>query len=109
MILDIHEFYENILLNDRIPVADKVSLPLPSLVTSFDFSSGKIFESRRFASRWERSPTGPFGGLLPPSGSPTSLRPQAPPRLPSRPSSRRSLGPPEATSFLQTSPVILAK
>ena len=88
---DIHEFYENVLLNERLPVGEK------------------IFESRRFASRWERSPTGPFegAGILPASTvSPGSMRPPPlpGPRSPSRPASRRSFGQ-EPGSFLQTSPI----
>ncbi|KAL7070662.1 hypothetical protein ACQ4LE_010086 [Meloidogyne hapla] len=92
---DIHEFYENVLTNERIPVGDK------------------IFESRRFAARWERSPIlGPFTGLSQlPSLSPIRRPPQQlqPPRLsPNRSPSRRSFGMPSgggSDTFLHTSPI----
>nr|CAD2179327.1 unnamed protein product [Meloidogyne enterolobii] len=89
---DIHEFYENVLTNERIPVGDK------------------IFESRRFAARWERSPIlGPFNGISQlPSLSPIR-RPIQQPRLsPNRPPSRRSFGVPSgggSDTFLHTSPI----
>uniref|UniRef100_A0A914H3J1 Uncharacterized protein n=1 Tax=Globodera rostochiensis TaxID=31243 RepID=A0A914H3J1_GLORO len=83
---DIHDFYDNVLLNERIALGDK------------------IFESRRFAARWERSPAGTSVPTLHiPTASPQG-HPQPPLRSPIRPSSRRSfLGDPG--SFLQTSPV----
>ena len=80
--------------------------------------SFQVFESRRFAARWERSPIlGPLSGIshlpsLSPIGAPLQSRtpqPQLQPRLsPNRPPSRRSFGGPSgggSDSFLHTSPV----
>lgn len=90
---DIHDFYENVLLNERIPVGEK------------------IFESRRFAARWERPPPPSAAAVVGWPSGPSPIK-QPPPfplsqahiQPPSRPSSRKSFGPP-AETFLQTSPI----
>ncbi|KAL3123145.1 hypothetical protein niasHT_005078 [Heterodera trifolii] len=80
---DIHEFYESVLLNERVPLGDK---------------------------RWERSPVGtslaiPHIPVAVPSISPLGRpHPPPPPRSPSRPSSKHSFAG-DHGSFLQTSPI----